>query len=70
VGMKYTVFISEKDRATYRNGLCVPWTWAYEQFGHPGVREQRWNFDTHLRFFFRDEGDAVLFALRWGTGVE
>jgi hypothetical protein len=72
--MKYTVFISEKDRSTYRNGLCVAWLWACEHFGHPGpgpgVEEQRWNFDTYLRFFFRDEGDAVLFALRWGTAVE
>jgi hypothetical protein len=68
--MKYTVFISENDRFTYRkdNGLCVPWAWAYEQFGHPGGQNQRWNFDTYLRFFFRDEGDAVLFALRWGNG--
>jgi hypothetical protein len=65
--MKYTVAISEQDRATYKNGLCVPWLWACEQFGHPGIRDQRWNFDTHLKFFFRDEKDAVMFALRWGT---
>jgi hypothetical protein len=70
--MKYTVTISENDRNTYRkdNGLCVAWAWACEQFGRPSGQNQRWNFDTHLRFFFRDKQDAVMFALRWGTGVD
>jgi hypothetical protein len=75
--MKYTVTISKEDRKTYRksDGLCVPWAWACEQFGNPGInlcwkKDQRWNTDTHLEFYFRDESDAVMFALRWGTGVE
>jgi hypothetical protein len=76
VAMKYTVKISKEDRSTYRksDGLSVPWAWACEQFGKPGInrrtQEQRWNTDAHCKFFFRDESDAVLFALRWGTGVE
>jgi hypothetical protein len=73
--MKYTVTISKEDRKTYRkgDGLCVPWAWACEQFGDPGsggywIRtDPRWNTDTHLEFYFRDEQDAVLFALRWGV---
>jgi hypothetical protein len=74
MAMKYTVTISKEDRSTYRsdNGLCVAWAWACEQFGHPGIdhgtRKHRWNTDSSCKFFFRDEGDAVLFALRWGNG--
>jgi hypothetical protein len=78
VAMKYTVKISKEDRFTYRksDGLCAPWAWASEQFGKPGwdlvspKNEQRWNTSTYIEFYFRDEQDAVLFALRWGTGVE
>lgn len=69
--MKHTVTISEEDRNTYRksDGLSVPWAWAREQFGDPGSNSlfisPRWNTDGYLIFFFRDDRDAVLFALRW-----
>lgn len=71
--MNHTVTISEEDRNTYRksDGLCVPWAWAREQFGDPGshslVISQRWNTDGYLEFYFRDEKDSVLFALRWAA---
>jgi hypothetical protein len=65
------VKISKELRSTYReeNGVNVVWAWCREQFGDPGhlgLKVGRWNTDTHLKFLFRDEADAVLFTLKWG----
>ena len=63
------VKITHKTRYSYRadNGVNTCWAWACEQFGAPGQRPEgfRWQWDTHNTFFFRDQADAVLFALRW-----
>lgn len=63
------VRIDYKTRIDYSgaNGTNVCWAWACEQFGDPGQRPSgfRWQWDTHRTFYFRDEADAVLFALKW-----
>ena len=52
---------------TVHSGENICWQWACEQFGDPGQRPEgfRWQWDTHNTFFFRDQADAVLFALKW-----
>lgn len=64
------MLITEKLRREYRpaDGLMTAWGWAVDTFGTPSVSRQgnpRWSFDAKLTFYFRDEADAVLFALRW-----
>ena len=56
--------ISEEQRRNYTgpsNSLAC-WAWTIEQFGVPGTR---WTWDTYKRFWFYNEKDAVLFALKW-----
>jgi hypothetical protein len=69
VGM-IEVSISRELRSTYReeDGRNIVFAWCYEQFGNPGIlgtKEGRWNSDTYFKFLFRDEADAMLFALKW-----
>lgn len=64
------VKISEELRHTYReeDGVSVVFAWCCKQFGNPGnlgLKVGRWNTDTYTKFLFRDEADAVLFALKW-----
>lgn len=56
--------ISAQTRRTYdeATGINVCWAWTCRQFGNPG---RRWQHDTQSTFMFRDEQDALLFALRW-----
>jgi len=69
--MMIPVKINNKTRYTYSgpNGSNECWNWACEQFGDPGQRPEgfRWQWDTHNTFFFRDQADAVLFALKWAS---
>jgi hypothetical protein len=65
------VAISTELRCTYReeDGRNVVWAWCCEQFGDPGIlgtKTGRWNTDSHLKFRFHNEADAVLFSLKWG----
>ena len=65
------VAISTELRCTYReeDGVNVVFAWCREQFGDPGhlgLREGRWNTDSHLKFLFRNKTDAVLFLVKWG----
>jgi hypothetical protein len=68
---QYEVLISTKQRKNYRksDGLMSAWGWAVDNFGQPGMIQlstpPRWNFDSNLTFYFRDEADAVLFTLAW-----
>ena len=64
------VKITNKTRYSYRsdNGVNHCWAWACENFGTPGQtydQGYRWQWDTHNTFYFRDQADAVLFALKW-----
>jgi len=63
------VKISHRVRNSYRadNGVNICWDWACNQFGNPGQQPGgfRWQWDTNNTFYFRDQADAVLFALRW-----
>ena len=64
------VAISPELRHTYskEDGVSIVWTWCCEQFGDPGIlgtKEGRWNTDTHTKFYFQNEADAALFALKW-----
>jgi hypothetical protein len=58
------VKIPKHIRYYYResDGVLTCWAWTCEKFGNPG---HRWQFDTNQTFIFRDEADAILFALRW-----
>ncbi len=64
----YPVTPSPKYALMYRtdNGVLVTWDWCKETFGHP--REAGWSYDDvkgHRTFYFENEADAVLFALKW-----
>jgi hypothetical protein len=63
------VKISHQVRHDYSgpNGTNACWAWAGEQFGLPGQTYSgfRWQWNTIDTFYFRDEADAVLFALKW-----
>lgn len=63
------ITVPKKVRNQYResDGLNVAWGWALDNYGHPGHlnNQSRWAFDTNDTFYFRDEADAVLFALTW-----
>ena len=64
----YTIKISDQARWNGYNdkGVLKPWTWCIENYGEPGILDTyKWNWDTFYTFVFRDEADAVLFALRW-----
>lgn len=56
--------VSPQTQRIYRttDGVGVCWAWACQQFGNPG---SRWQFDTYQTYMFRDQSDAVLFALKW-----
>jgi hypothetical protein len=38
--------------------------WCGKQFGPVNPRNTRWYYYNRV-FFFRDQADAVMFALRW-----
>lgn len=63
------VTVSKEVRNRYRksDGLNVAWGWAVDNFGNPGHinTKSRWAFDSYNTFYFRDQADAVLFALTW-----
>ena len=62
------VKISPKLRNTYSNrNTNIVWQWCIDNFGLPGQQPSgyRWQFDTHRTFFFTDQADATIFALRW-----
>jgi hypothetical protein len=65
----HTIKISPRYRNMYRveDHVGLVWGWACEHFGDPGQTPSgfRWQWDTHNTYYFRDEADAVLFALRW-----
>lgn len=59
-----SVKITTKQRQNYDSvtGTLRCWQWAVREFGSPG---QRWQFDTHETFVFRNSADAVYFSLKW-----
>lgn len=65
------VQISRKNRTIYDdNGILIPWVWANETFGPPRSitaprYNERWYFDAQLTFYFSNEQDAIVFALKW-----
>ena len=44
------------------NDACV---WALEKFGLPGHRFSTKVTQEYMNFYFQDEKDAIVFALRW-----
>lgn len=47
-------------------GRSAAWMWAFEQFGNPIYSYNlRWSYNGNNIYYFRDEKDAALFALRW-----
>jgi hypothetical protein len=58
------VNITTTQRQNYDSvtGTLRCWQWAVREFGSPG---QRWQFDTHETFVFRNSADAVYFSLKW-----
>ncbi len=56
--------ITEEQRNDYSgpNNTMACWAWCMDQFGTPGTR---WTWDTFNRFWFYNDRDATLFALRW-----
>ena len=57
--------ISKNLRDTYgSNGTQVAWQWCVDNFGPPEPNGCRWAWDTFRTFWFHDEQDAMLFALR------
>ena len=63
-----TVKISPKLRDTYGDrNTNVAWQWCIDNFGLPGQQPSgyRWQFDTSHTFYFVDEQDATMFALKW-----
>lgn len=65
----FQVKISNKIRNDYNgpNGTSTCWKWALDNFGSPGQTPNgfRWQWNTYNTFYFRDEADATLFALKW-----
>ena len=64
----HTIKIPEQVRwASYNDkGVLRPWTWCIENYGEAGLLgPYKWNWDTFYTFVFRDEADAVMFALKW-----
>lgn len=63
------VKVSDKVRYSYnQSGLSYPWAWCVDNLGIP-VREEdrRWSWDTYKTFYFRDEADAIMFVLNFGS---
>ena len=62
------VKISKKLRRTYGDrNTQVTWQWCMDNFGAPSQQPgvARWWWDTENTFYFTDQADAVLFALKW-----
>lgn len=43
----------------------IAWQWCVDKYGPPEPNGKRWAWNTIRTFWFYDEKDAVLFALRW-----
>ena len=65
----HIVEISDRLRNSYsaNTRTNIVWQWTIDNFGLPGQQpnEFRWQWDTNNKFFFTNEADAVLFALKW-----
>jgi len=60
--------ISKSLRHTYGDSNTqVSWQWCIDNFGLPGQQPSgyRWQYDTQRTFYFTDQADATLFALKW-----
>ena len=63
--MQYKIVISQELRQTYVNQIQVCYAWCLDQFGS-AVHSKVWRIDhTEPAFWFANQKDAVLFALRW-----
>ena len=73
--LNHSVKLNPKHRFTYAvsGGIHDAWAWCREHYGPIEVTapdfQPRWNMEDityeHRIFLFRDEADAVLFALIW-----
>lgn len=56
--------ISKETRSNYNpdGGGLLCWEWCIDKLGMPG---NRWSWDTYKTFEFKNEKDAMLFALIW-----
>lgn len=58
--------VSKHLRGTYGDrNTNVVWQWCMDTFGPPEPNGSRWAWDTSRTFWFHNEADASLFALRW-----
>jgi hypothetical protein len=58
--------ISKKHREVYGDrGTQITWQWCVDNYGPPEPNGTRWAWDTIRTFWFHEDKDAVLFALRW-----
>ena len=51
-----------KDTGYFWNEACA---WAVENFGLPGENYMTHPTEDHMKFLFKNEQDAILFALKW-----
>lgn len=51
-----------KDTSYFWNEACA---WAVENFGLPGENYMTHPTENNMKFLFKNEEDAILFALKW-----
>jgi len=51
-----------KDTSYFWNEACA---WAVENFGLPGENYMTHPTENNMKFLFKNEQDAILFALKW-----
>ena len=52
----------DKDTSYFWNEACA---WAVENFGLPGENYMTHPTENNMKFLFKNEEDAILFALKW-----